>query len=63
MFAADQVPNFKLMHVIPNLSAVIDNGTLERVPSMEEVKKVIFYMDGDSGAGLDGFTEKFFTFT
>ena len=34
---------------------------LTGVPSIREVKKVIFSMDGDSAAGLDGFTGKFFT--
>ena len=60
LFSAGFVPNFLLLHVIPNISTMIDNGKLEQVPSMEEVKKVIFDMDGDSAAGPDGFTGKFF---
>ena len=62
LFSADFVPNFQLMHVIPNVNMVIDNGKLEQVPSMEEVKKVIFDMDGDSVAGPYRFTGKCFTF-
>ena len=34
---------------------------LQEVPSMEEVRQVIFEMDGDSAAGPDGFTGKSFT--
>ena len=61
LFSAGFVPNFLLLHVIPDVSTIIDNGKLEQVPSMEEVKKVIFDMDGDSAAGPNGFTGKFFT--
>ena len=35
---------------------------LEEPPSMEEVKRAVFRMDGDSAAGPGGFTGKFFTF-
>ena len=51
------------MHVIPNLSFEIDNNFLEAIPSLDEVKRVIFYMDGDSMARPNGFTGKLFTFT
>ena len=47
--------------MIPDLSAEIDNVGLEAAPSLEEVKRVIFEMDGDSAAGPDGFSGKFFT--
>nr|XP_027120700.1 uncharacterized protein LOC113737716 [Coffea arabica] len=36
--------------------------TLEACPTPEEVKKVVFELDGDSAAGPDGFTSQFFTF-
>ncbi|XP_027184116.1 uncharacterized protein LOC113782423 [Coffea eugenioides] len=39
----------------------IDNPRLEEVPSLEEVRQVIFAMDGDSAAGPDGFSSKVFT--
>ena len=37
-----------------------DNRCLEGVPNMEEVRRVVFVMDGKSAAGPDGFTGKFF---
>nr|XP_027122288.1 uncharacterized protein LOC113739257 [Coffea arabica] len=61
LFSADPVGEFRLLHVIPNLRDVIDNKGLEEVPSVDEVQKVIFEMDGDNAAGPDGSTEKFFT--
>lgn len=62
MFSADPTPEYQLLHVVPNLSAEIDNSLLEAVPSIEEVRKVVFDMDGKSTARLDLFTGKFFTF-
>ncbi|XP_071928129.1 uncharacterized protein [Coffea arabica] len=60
LFTADPMSEFQLLHVIPNLGDDIENMRLEEVPSLEEVKAVIFDMDGDSAAGPDGFTGKFF---
>nr|XP_027090500.1 uncharacterized protein LOC113711541 [Coffea arabica] len=60
LFTAGPIVDYHLLHVIPNLSSEIDNTILEEVPSFEEVRKVIFEMDGDSAAGPDGFTGKFF---
>ncbi|XP_071926511.1 uncharacterized protein [Coffea arabica] len=39
-----------------------DNMILEEVPTLEEVRRVVFAIDGESAAGPDGFTGKFFTF-
>nr|XP_027081130.1 uncharacterized protein LOC113703846 [Coffea arabica] len=61
LFSAEPVTEFQLLHVIPNLGDDIDNMRLEEVPSLEEVKQVIFDMDGDSSIGSDDFTGKFFT--
>lgn len=30
-------------------------------PTIEEVKKIVFSMNGDKAAGLDGFTSHFYT--
>lgn len=38
-----------------------DNASLELLPSEEEVRQVVFGMDGESAAGPDGFTGLFFT--
>ncbi|XP_049399871.1 uncharacterized protein LOC125863926 [Solanum stenotomum] len=37
-----------------------DNRRLNDFPSMEEVKKVVFDLNGDSASGIDGFTGHFF---
>ena len=62
LLSAESSSDFRLVHVIPNLSSEIDNSCLEEAPSFDEVTRVVFCMDGDSAAGPDGFTGKFFTF-
>ncbi|XP_027077095.1 uncharacterized protein [Coffea arabica] len=54
--------SFETLEVIPRLISSHDNVMLEKIPSKEEVKLVVFSMDGDSAAGPDGFSGKFFTF-
>ncbi|XP_071923243.1 uncharacterized protein [Coffea arabica] len=51
-----------LLDAIPKLVMDQDNNRLVELPSMAEVKEVVFSMDGESAAGPDGFTSKFFTF-
>nr|XP_027127799.1 uncharacterized protein LOC113743944 [Coffea arabica] len=62
LFSAEPTSSWDLSPIIPRLIQESDNELLERVPSMEEVRRVIFAMDGDSAAGPDGYTGKFFTF-
>nr|XP_027088662.1 uncharacterized protein LOC113710011 [Coffea arabica] len=50
-----------MLEVIPRVITEHDNNLLMEVPSIHEVRGVIFSMDGDSAAGLDGFTGKLFT--
>nr|XP_027096078.1 uncharacterized protein LOC113715975 [Coffea arabica] len=38
-----------------------NNENLEEIPSIEEVKSVVFAMDGESAAGPNSFSGKFFT--
>ncbi|XP_071928033.1 uncharacterized protein [Coffea arabica] len=54
-------PSSEMLEIIPTILTEQDNMELTEVPSLNEVKKVIFSMDGDSAAGPDGFTGKFFT--
>ena len=51
-----------LLHLIPPMVTREDNLLLEAISSMEEAKRVVFEMDGDSVASPDGFVSKFFTF-
>nr|XP_027066533.1 uncharacterized protein LOC113692333 [Coffea arabica] len=62
LFTESAVPSSELLPLIPPTISREDNLSLENIPSMEEVKRVIHVMDGDSAAGPDGFTGKFFTF-
>ncbi|XP_071933856.1 uncharacterized protein [Coffea arabica] len=63
LFAGDTSSNLDgLLGLIPSLIMGEDNMILEEVPTLEEVRRVVFAMDGESAAGPDGFTGKFFTF-
>ena len=50
------------LDVIPHMISHTQNEDLMRVLEMEEIREVVFGMDGESAAGLDDFTGKFFTF-
>lgn len=47
--------------IIPKLVTEQDNDKLEEILIFEQVDRVMFDMDGDNAAGLDGFTGKFCT--
>ncbi|XP_027082422.1 uncharacterized protein [Coffea arabica] len=49
------------LDVIPSIVSEQENEALQQVPTEEEVKKVIFQMNGESSLGPDGFTGSFFT--
>ncbi|XP_027060834.1 uncharacterized protein [Coffea arabica] len=51
-----------LGHLIPPIVSTADNALLAEAPDMEEVRRIVFDMDGESAADPDGFTGKFFTF-
>ena len=55
------VESFDILDVIPKLITAQDNENLEEIPSIEEVKSVVFAMDGESAAGPNSFSGKFFT--
>ncbi|XP_027152134.1 uncharacterized protein LOC113752202 [Coffea eugenioides] len=50
------------LQIIPKLITDQENSRLTDIPSLTEVKDIVFAMDGESTAGPDGFTGKFFTF-
>ncbi|XP_071905976.1 uncharacterized protein [Coffea arabica] len=47
--------------VIPRLVSGEDNEMLEAVPSLEEVRQILYEMDASIAAGPDGFTGGFFS--
>ncbi|XP_071917028.1 uncharacterized protein [Coffea arabica] len=61
LFSSPSESASDMLHLIPHMISGEDNGRLEAVPSMEDVHRVVRAMDGDSAAGPDGFTGKFYT--
>ncbi|XP_071918905.1 uncharacterized protein [Coffea arabica] len=62
LFSVEATSSWNLSSVIPKLIQLADNAKLEEIPTMEDVRRVVSDMDGDSVAGPDGYTGKFFTF-
>lgn len=62
LFASNNscVDNGMIEGVIPNLVTAEDNNFLTKLPSVEEVKNVVFSMNGNGAPGLDGFGGFFF---
>ena len=52
----------ELLHLILPIVTGEESRLLEEVPCMEEVRWVVFAMDGDSAVGPNGFTGMFYTF-
>lgn len=50
------------LNVLTHMVSHTQNAELVKVPEMEEVREVVFGMDGESAVGPDGFTGMFFTF-
>nr|XP_027061902.1 uncharacterized protein LOC113688298 [Coffea arabica] len=53
-------PSSDMLEIIPKIIIDQDNMVQTGVPSISEVKEVIFSMDEDSAAGSNGFTGKYF---
>ncbi|XP_027174232.1 uncharacterized protein LOC113773826 [Coffea eugenioides] len=62
LFAAETTDPWDVSSVIPKLLEPSDSEVLEMVPTIEEVRRVIFSIDGDSAPGPDGYSGKFFLF-
>ncbi|XP_027172427.1 uncharacterized protein LOC113772083 [Coffea eugenioides] len=54
--------SWRILDVIPKVVSDVQVADLERFPSHEEIREVVFNMDGESAGGPDGFTGTFFTF-
>ncbi|XP_060211818.1 uncharacterized protein LOC132639385 [Lycium barbarum] len=60
-FEEDKIPSkFCLLKHIPTLVTEDQNHTVEMLPNEEEVKEVVFALNGESVCGPDGFTGLFF---
>lgn len=56
LFLAEELPSsYDILKVIPRLVTPKDNQLLDEVPSFEEVRWVVFAMDGHSSACPDGY--------
>ncbi|KAL3513092.1 hypothetical protein ACH5RR_025809 [Cinchona calisaya] len=53
-----QAVDDSLLDCIPNIMRMEDNSKLLQWPTIEEVKKVVFSMDLDSSARVDGMRKK-----
>ncbi|XP_071928030.1 uncharacterized protein [Coffea arabica] len=62
LFTGSLESSSDMLNLIPPIISEDDNDKLEEFPSIEEIYRVVRSMDGDSVAGPDGFTGKFFTF-
>ncbi|XP_075098971.1 uncharacterized protein LOC107793393 [Nicotiana tabacum] len=51
---------FELLNNVPSMVTTYQNSELCRYPTLEEVKKAIFALSGDSTSGPDGFTGLFY---
>nr|XP_027102884.1 uncharacterized protein LOC113724156 [Coffea arabica] len=62
LFSLEDVPGMgEVPDVIPRLVSMEDNERLEEVPDLEEVRQAICQMDGESAAGPDGYSGRFFS--
>ncbi|XP_049394714.1 uncharacterized protein LOC125859004 [Solanum stenotomum] len=52
--------DYSMLDYIPLLISGEDNNAMIKLPDMEEVKMVVFQLDGNSAAGPDGFSGLFF---
>ena len=50
------------LNLLTHMVSHTQNAELVKVPEMEEVREVVFGMDGEITAGPDGFTGRLFTF-
>ncbi|XP_071918841.1 uncharacterized protein [Coffea arabica] len=62
LFAGPLEAASDMLHLIPPLITTEDNCMFEAAPTIKEVHQAVRAMDGDSAAGPDGFTGKFYTF-
>lgn len=53
-------PNFSMLTHIPKLITDEDNEEMIKLPNLDEVKRVVFELNGDSACGPDGFSGLFF---
>ncbi|XP_027181778.1 uncharacterized protein LOC113780162 [Coffea eugenioides] len=63
LFSGSVVPMAgDFMHLIPKVVTGEENDRLAATLDIEEIRQLVFSMDGDSAARPDGFTGKFFSF-
>lgn len=56
----DQRINEDILQCVPRFVTPAQNQILQSMPTMEELKYVVFSMNPNSAAGLDGMNGKFF---
>lgn len=56
----DREENDDMLDVIPKIITPEQNGEIEKIPTMEEVRGIVLALNGDSTSGPDGFSGEFF---
>lgn len=60
-FTEDKLADdFGMLDCIPKLITEEKNESITRLLSGEEIKRVVFELNGGNAAGLDGFTRTFY---
>ncbi|KAH0692608.1 hypothetical protein KY285_019705 [Solanum tuberosum] len=55
-----EATDYTMIQCIPRIITEEQNQEMERVPTKEEVKHVVFELNGDSASGQDGYSGQFF---
>lgn len=56
----NKAADFSLMDLVPCLITNEDNALLNKVPTVEEINRVVFALNGNSVSGSDGLTGLFY---
>ncbi|VFQ94479.1 unnamed protein product [Cuscuta campestris] len=61
LYTSNHTPSHStITNLIPNVISMEDNIMLSAIPNMNEVKNVVWELNGDSASGPDGFNGNFF---
>ncbi|KAH0720013.1 hypothetical protein KY284_005043 [Solanum tuberosum] len=56
-----ETTNYDMLEYFPTLINEVQNADMGRMPTEDEVRMVVFTLDGESASGSDGFSGKLFS--